>query len=220
MQQQAVGRPGEGSSGMSCARRLFSVLTIQERRVITLLRAYCAGVGAGEVPVLVHRAFATLAAEVRANALVVFAVRSIYVSDDEVAILRWLSMLQRPSQSAQLRMANPFQNALKSCADALAEDGGRLPPRSVLADACIERDGCFGIALRADGLEREIPTVSADSPEARALALVEGRKFATASQFRALGISTQKLSRLCQRGYVERVATGLYKKPGPAAEAR
>jgi hypothetical protein len=162
----------------------------------------------------------SLAAEVRANALIVFAERSIYVSDDEVAILRWLSMLQRPSQSAQLHMANPFQHALKGCADALAHHDRRLPARSVLADACIERGGCFGIAPKSGAVERQIPAAMIDSPEARALALVEGSRFATTSQFKALGISTQKLSRLCRRGYVERVAKGLYKKPAAAVHVR
>jgi hypothetical protein len=231
MQKHTVVRPGGGSNTARCARRLSSVLTAQERKVIAMLRKSCVvdaadgspddGDGGGASHGT-HRAFVRLAAEIRMHRLTVFGERSIYVSDDELAILRWLSMLQRPSQSAHLRMANPFQHALKGCAEELVRgDERRLPARSVLADACVEREDCFRITLLGGPTDAapEASSAPTDSPEAKVLALVDAQKFATASQFRALGISTQKLSRLCRRGYVERVALGLYKKVGGSAPA-
>lgn len=204
------------------AGRPLTVLTLQERRVIALLRSACADDAFAQAredrgSEAILEALEGLATQVLDNDLVVFTPQSRFVSEDELAILSWLSMLQRPSQSADWRMANPFQQALRAFADRLLREERRLPARSMLAEARIERDDCFRIELRSDPAPDTVPDAGAESAEAKALALVEHRRFATTSQFRALGISTQKLSRLCRRGYVERVALGLYKKPGSSA---
>lgn len=215
MQKQTIDRPGAGSIAARRAGRPIGVLTLLERRVVTLLRTACgAQCGLGVVQSPLRGILERLAVEVEINDLVVFGEQSRFVSDDEIAILGWLSMLQRPSQSAHLRMANRFQQALRALADQLLQEERRLPARSILAEDRIARDGCFRMEFQADNVIDPVPDAGAESAEARALALVERCRFATASQFRALGISTQKLSRLCRRGYVERVALGLYKKPG------
>ncbi|WP_232492319.1 type IV toxin-antitoxin system AbiEi family antitoxin domain-containing protein [Novosphingobium kaempferiae] len=215
MQKQTIDGSGACSIAARRAGRPLSVLTVLERRVVALLRtAGDVQHGLGSVQSPLRGILERLADEVEINGLVVFGEQSRFVSDDEIAILSWLSMLQRPSQSAHLHMANPFQQALRALADALLDEDRRLPARSILAEDRIAREGCFRMEFQPDTAADPVPDAGAESAEARALALVERCRFATASQFRALGISTQKLSRLCRRGYVERVALGLYKKPG------
>lgn len=219
MQKQTIDgsgdRPGTCSIAARRAGRPLSVLTLLERRVVALLRTACdAQCALRVVQSPLRRILERLAVEVETNDLVVFREQSRFVSDDEIAILSWLSMLQRPSQSVHLHMANPFQQALRAFADQLLQEERRLPGRSLLADDRIEREDCFRMEFQSDMTLEPVPDASAESAEARALALVDRCRFATAAQFRALGISTQKLSRLCRRGYVERVALGLYRKPG------
>ncbi|MFT4053749.1 MAG: type IV toxin-antitoxin system AbiEi family antitoxin domain-containing protein [Novosphingobium sp.] len=227
MQKKSIARSGTCQGEVHRAGRPITVLTLQERRVVTLLRTGCCDGLAANVPHLdcagISEELARLACNVRAAELNVFSPQSRFVSDDELAILSWLSMLQRPSQTSRWRMANPFQESLCRFAQALLRDEGRLPARSMLAEARLERLDCFQIELlpvdadRASGRHepgRDMPGHDMQGAAARAIALVEQHRFATASQFRALGISSQKLSRLCRRGYVERVSLGLYKKPG------
>lgn len=224
MHQQTIERAGACAIAARRVGRPITVLTLQERRVIVLLREACQGEpkAASQAAGDLACSLARLAGAMRDSGLILFGPRSRFVSDDELAILSWLSMLQRPSQSARWRMANPLQQALNAFAEALLGMERRLPARSMLADARLERQDCFPIELRSDVLLEASSTnrvqPDAESAAARAVALVERHRFATASQFRELGISTQKLSRLCRRGYVERVSVGLYKKPG-AAEA-
>lgn len=224
MRKETMVRPGGGSIAVRRGERPITLLALQERRVVVLLRGACHegldGIvrAEGTPPPSFSSSLARLAENVRDCALILFGPQSRFVSDDELAILSWLSMLQRPSQSARWRMANPLQEALRAFAEALLREDRRLPARSMLADARLEREDCFHIELEPEspqaGSRRARTMPGTESAAARAVALVERRRFATASQFRALGISTQKLSRLCRRGYIERVSLGLYKKPG------
>lgn len=219
MQKQTIDQLSPCPIAMRRGGRPFALLTVQERRVVTLVRSAYATAGpdlrflGGAVSDGLCAILERLALAIHGNGIVVFGPKSQFVSDDELAILSWLSMLQRPSQSAQWHMANPFQQALRCFADRLVREERRLPARSILAEGRIEHNDCFRIELLPDAVRDTVLDAGAKGVEARAIALVERYRFATASQFRAIGISTQKLSRLCRRGYVERVALGLYKKP-------
>lgn len=212
---QTIDRPGACSIAARRAGCSITVLTLQERRVMALLRMAFANEAdrpasmGGEL----SRVLARLVAEVRENGLSVFEARSRFVSDDELAILSWLSMLQRPSQSGQWLMANTFQEALRGLADALLREESRLPARSILSDARLGHKGCFRIELRPETTVGKRPYAAPRTVDAKVLMLVERHHFVTASQFRALGISSQQISRLYRSGQIERVSLGLYKKP-------
>lgn len=171
-------------------------------------------------------AFAELAQEARRNRLVLFIPSSAFVSEDELAILSRLILLQRPTRSGSWRLANPFQQALKRCADELAREGRRLPARPALTEAYIDRGGCFRIEILAspapaasysapppkpkwDG--RQEP--DAGSLKARALAMVRSQETVSTAQFTAIGISRQYLSLLGKWGYVEKAGHGRYRFP-------
>jgi hypothetical protein len=218
-------------------RKLFSILAAQERRVIACLRVILTPENQrreadrrfhAALPEGTRAAFVQLAAETRANDLVVFAPHSAFVSEDELAILSRLILLQRPTQSGQWRAANPFQKALKRCAAALEEEGRRLLPRVGLCDAYADRGGCFRIELTAHDAPSSIhPPPRRGSQyvwngrheprpgtlKARALSIVREHRIARTSQFNAVGISNQYLSLLCKRGYVEKAGHGFYRLP-------
>ncbi|MEE4454640.1 type IV toxin-antitoxin system AbiEi family antitoxin domain-containing protein [Novosphingobium resinovorum] len=225
MQKHSTTRTGMwvGATGSRRAGRPITVLTSLERRVLALLREADAGdahefAGTPDMDFSLCETLARLAQNVRDNGLIVFGMQSRFVSDDEFAILSWLSMLQRPSQSGRWRMANPLQETLRKLAQGLLRGERRLPARSMLADARLEREDCLHVEFLPENTRkaksRAGATNHAQGAAASAVALVERHRFVTASQFRESGISTQKLSRLCSRGYVERVSLGLYKKPG------
>lgn len=218
MPRPLIAQPATIASTTPAARCTFAVLAAQERRAIMLLRQICNaqtqrdidGINVTDELLLTLK---RVAKEVRKNEVCVFAPRSAFASEDEVAILSWLSSLQRPSQSGQWHMANAFQQALKAWAELLLLEERKLPARSMKAHATLERSGCFQITLRRDLRPAKAKMPSAKTQNGEVSAFLDRHRFATTLQFRAIGVSSQTLSRLCQRGYIERVSLGVYKKP-------
>jgi hypothetical protein len=190
----------------------LNTLTVQERRILLWSRA---AYGKRRdcrlaAPDRYARVMAQLAAQIDRFSLTVFGVESQFASEDELAMLSWLSMLQRPSQSAELKLSNPLQQCLRDLAGLLLQDGRRLPARPMTSEAMLKRMDCLGIATHCDEAESADPSQPTSDDAAVVIALVKELRLATTSQFRALGISSQKLSRLCRKGYIERVSHGLY----------
>lgn len=219
-------------------RKLSSALTAQERRVVKILRIALLpddereGADRTFLALLagpLRAAFAELAQEARRNRLVLFIPSSAFVSEDELAILSRLILLQRPTRSGSWRLANPFQQALKRCADELGREGRRLPARPALTEAYIDRGGCFRIEILASPAPAA-PAASYSAPppkpkwdgrqepeagslKARALAMVRSQETVSTAQFTAIGISRQYLSLLGKWGYVEKAGHGRYRFP-------
>jgi len=215
------------------SRKLFGLLAAQERRVITILRALLAREDdlkesdrafLSALPQSTRAAFLQLAAETRAHDLDIFGVHSTFVSEDELAILSRIILFQRPTQSGDWRIANSFQQALRRCAEMLAQEGRRLQPRVGRCDAYTERGGCFRIErttpsppassrARDDFVWNGHSEPAPQSLKAKALAIVRTNRIARTAQFNAAGISNQYLSQLCKWGYVEKAGHGFYRFP-------
>jgi hypothetical protein len=207
----------------------MAMLTSQERKVVMSLRI--AGspdepFPAGDkqfyaaLPDALRAAFVALAREARAERLIAFAPGSAFVSGDELAIVGRLILLQRPSVSRNWQPVSSFQHALKECADELCRHGRRLPVRTALAEANLDRGSRFHFAQvnplpvhEADDGEAASPAPRAGSDslrprgmlKARAIAMVRAQGRVPLAQLTAAGISRRYARLLCKRGFLQKI---------------
>lgn len=213
--------------------KAMTTLTLAEKRLVGMLRAAGAGVLSDELPQVLRAALTEVAVKARAADLILLQPREGFVGPDELAILSRLILLQRPSRIRGCVLMTELQIALRVCAEALLEQGQRLPARTAMAHAHRDRDR--GGSLRLEGAVAMTFTPSTtsatwkwngrDEPpvgslRARALALVRARETVSASEFIKVGISRQYLSELRKGGYVERVGHGRYRLPQFPTERR
>jgi len=214
-----------------------NTLAFSERRALLLLRIEAhpeSSPRVGEehifanMPDELRKSYADVAREAVKHELMVLLPRSPFLSKDENTLLHRLSALQRPSQSGRWILANDLQRALSRCAELLAENGRRLPPRPAL----LEPEASASPSLRIvtadegsgsehgrktyswrrrmwDGSSEPAPGTLVD----RALQIVRTAREAKTAEFLAAGITYQYLSALRKLGYVERVSHGVYCYP-------
>lgn len=209
-------------------------LAFRERRVVLLIRelrgpglSSTSGIFAS-LSVPVHQAFQRLAREAKAHGIQVFPPEAPFLSLDENTILHRIAALQRPSLSSNWCIANTLQEAMKVCADVLAEESRRLPARAILQDRDTSRNPSLRIECSGKGtMRRDLNTytrrrarrwdgLSEPPPgtlQAKALEIVRRHPIASTAQFLAVGITHQYLSALHHRGFVERIGHGFYSFP-------
>lgn len=111
----------------------MSYFTPRERQIIMMLRdpAACDGSMDGgrncPGPNALER-ISELAMLVREIRLGLHAPDSAFASMDECAVMGGLNAFQRPSVRCRWETDQPLSATMKRCADALADDGWKLPP--------------------------------------------------------------------------------------------
>ncbi|TZG27141.1 type IV toxin-antitoxin system AbiEi family antitoxin domain-containing protein [Sphingomonas montanisoli] len=193
------------------ARRAITELHHNERRTLVLLR----GGAVGEAEALIV-AFQSLRRACADHDVVVSHPGMRQASSDEVALLGWLSKLQRKYSILPGTVPDTLVTYLGECAARLRDSDIRLPQRGL---------GSGHAPASARGAAESLPvwtiTRSRPSPSdarTRARSVIGDRDVVSASDFVASGISRQCLSNWCRDGLLERVSTGWYRaRPALAA---
>lgn len=209
-------------------------LAFRERRLVLILRglrhpqATESGRIVANLSPPLHEAFERLAREAKACGIQVLLPGAPVLSLDENTILHRIAALQRPSISGNWRLVNALQQAMKACADTLAQDARRLPARAILQERDTSRNPSLRIECAGkDSVTRDLNTYAlrraklwdgrSEPPpgtlKAKAVEIVRRHPVATTAQFLAAGITHQYLSALHHDGFVERIGQGVYSFP-------